>query len=33
MAYWIYQLVCPETSWTTGDVFHIDGGQALGSPE
>jgi C-7 ketoreductase len=33
MAYWAYQLVCPETSWTTGDVFHIDGGQALGSPE
>jgi len=33
MAYWIYQLVCPETSWTTGEVFHIDGGQALGSPE
>jgi NAD(P)-dependent dehydrogenase (short-subunit alcohol dehydrogenase family) len=33
MAYWIYQLVCPETSWTTGDVFHVDGGQALGSPE
>jgi NAD(P)-dependent dehydrogenase (short-subunit alcohol dehydrogenase family) len=33
MAYWAYQLVCPETSWTTGEVFHIDGGQALGSPE
>jgi C-7 ketoreductase len=33
MAYWVYQLVCPETSWTTGEVFHIDGGQALGSPE
>jgi len=33
MAYWIYQLVAPETSWTTGDVFHIDGGQALGTPE
>lgn len=33
MAYWIYQLVCKETSWTTGEVFHIDGGQALGSPE
>ena len=33
MAYWIYQLVAPETSWTTGEIFHIDGGQALGSPE
>ncbi len=33
MAYWMYQLVAPETSWATGEVFHIDGGQALGSPE
>jgi NAD(P)-dependent dehydrogenase (short-subunit alcohol dehydrogenase family) len=33
MAYWIHQLVAPETSWATGEVFHIDGGQALGSPE
>ena len=33
MAYWMYQLVARETSWTTGEVFHIDGGQALGSPE
>ena len=33
MAYWMYQLVAPQTSWATGEVFHIDGGQALGSPE
>lgn len=33
MAYWIYQLIAPETSWTTGEIFHIDGGQTLGSPE
>jgi meso-butanediol dehydrogenase/(S,S)-butanediol dehydrogenase/diacetyl reductase len=33
MAYWIYQLVAPETSFATGEIFHIDGGQALGAPE
>ena len=33
MAYWIYQLVAPETSFATGEIFHIDGGQALGVPE
>jgi C-7 ketoreductase len=33
MAYWVYQLIAPETSFATGEVFHIDGGQALGSPE
>jgi len=33
LAYWIYLLIAPETGWTTGEVFHIDGGQALGSPE
>jgi len=33
MAYWIHQLVARETSFATGEVFHIDGGQALGTPE
>lgn len=33
LAYWIYQLVAPETSFMTGDVLHVDGGQILGNPE
>jgi C-7 ketoreductase len=33
MAYWVYQLVAPETRFMTGDVLHIDGGQILGNPE
>jgi meso-butanediol dehydrogenase / (S,S)-butanediol dehydrogenase / diacetyl reductase len=33
LAYWIYQLVAPETGFMTGDVLHVDGGQILGNPE
>jgi C-7 ketoreductase len=33
IAYWVYQLVAPETGFMTGDVLHIDGGQILGDPE
>ena len=33
IAYWVYQLVAPETGFMTGDVLHIDGGQILGNPE
>jgi NAD(P)-dependent dehydrogenase (short-subunit alcohol dehydrogenase family) len=33
IAYWVYQLVAPETGFMTGDVLHVDGGQYLGSPE
>jgi NAD(P)-dependent dehydrogenase (short-subunit alcohol dehydrogenase family) len=33
IAYWVYQLVAPETRFMTGDVLHVDGGQVLGSPE
>lgn len=29
---WICFLVAPETSWTTGNVVHVDGGQVLGLP-
>jgi meso-butanediol dehydrogenase/(S,S)-butanediol dehydrogenase/diacetyl reductase len=33
IAYWVHQLVAPETGFMTGDVLHIDGGQILGNPE
>jgi C-7 ketoreductase len=33
IAYWVYQLVAPETGFMTGDILHIDGGQILGNPE
>jgi meso-butanediol dehydrogenase / (S,S)-butanediol dehydrogenase / diacetyl reductase len=33
LAYWVYQLVAPETGFMTGDILHIDGGQILGNPE
>jgi C-7 ketoreductase len=33
LAYWVYQLVAPETGFMTGDVLHVDGGQILGAPE
>jgi NAD(P)-dependent dehydrogenase (short-subunit alcohol dehydrogenase family) len=33
MAYWVYQLVAPETGFMTGDILHVDGGQILGNPE
>jgi len=33
LAYWVYQLVAPETSFMTGDILHVDGGQILGNPE
>jgi NAD(P)-dependent dehydrogenase (short-subunit alcohol dehydrogenase family) len=32
LAAWICFLVAPETSWTTGNVIHVDGGQVLGLP-
>lgn len=33
LAYWVYQLVAPETGFMTGDILHVDGGQILGNPE
>jgi len=33
LAYWVYQLVSPETGFMTGDILHVDGGQILGNPE
>ena len=33
LAYWVYQLVSPDTGFMTGDVLHVDGGQILGDPE
>jgi C-7 ketoreductase len=33
IAYWVYQLVAPETGFMTGDILHVDGGQILGNPE
>jgi NAD(P)-dependent dehydrogenase (short-subunit alcohol dehydrogenase family) len=33
VAEWVWVLVAPETSWTTGNVIHVDGGQVLGLPE
>jgi NAD(P)-dependent dehydrogenase (short-subunit alcohol dehydrogenase family) len=33
IAAWVWLLVAPETSWTTGNVIHVDGGQVLGLPE
>jgi meso-butanediol dehydrogenase / (S,S)-butanediol dehydrogenase / diacetyl reductase len=33
IAYWVYQLVAPETAFMTGDILHVDGGQILGNPE
>jgi len=33
VAVWIWHLVAPDTTWTTGNVVHVDGGQVLGVPE
>jgi NAD(P)-dependent dehydrogenase (short-subunit alcohol dehydrogenase family) len=33
VADWIWWLSSPATSWTTGNVVHVDGGQVLGIPE
>lgn len=33
LAYWVYQLLAPQTGFMTGDILHVDGGQILGSPE
>lgn len=33
IAHWIWWLSSPESSWTTGNVIHVDGGQVLGLPE
>jgi NAD(P)-dependent dehydrogenase (short-subunit alcohol dehydrogenase family) len=33
IAAWVWLLVAPETTWTTGNVIHVDGGQVLGLPE
>jgi NAD(P)-dependent dehydrogenase (short-subunit alcohol dehydrogenase family) len=33
VADWVWWLSSPETSWTTGNVVHVDGGQVLGIPE
>ena len=32
IAEWVWILASPETSWTTGNVVHVDGGQVLGLP-
>jgi NAD(P)-dependent dehydrogenase (short-subunit alcohol dehydrogenase family) len=33
IAAWVWNLVAPESAWTTGNVIHVDGGQVLGLPE
>lgn len=33
IAAWVWWLTAPESSWTTGNVIHADGGQVLGLPE
>jgi NAD(P)-dependent dehydrogenase (short-subunit alcohol dehydrogenase family) len=33
VARWIWWLSASDTEWTTGNVVHVDGGQALGLPE
>jgi C-7 ketoreductase len=33
VAHWVWELVSPETRWTTGNVIHVDGGQVLGPPD
>jgi NAD(P)-dependent dehydrogenase (short-subunit alcohol dehydrogenase family) len=33
VATWVWLLVSPATTWTTGNVIHVDGGQVLGLPE
>lgn len=33
IAAWVWWLSAPESSWTTGNVIHADGGQVLGLPE
>jgi NAD(P)-dependent dehydrogenase (short-subunit alcohol dehydrogenase family) len=33
VAHWIWWLSATETTWTTGNVIHVDGGQVLGLPE
>jgi NAD(P)-dependent dehydrogenase (short-subunit alcohol dehydrogenase family) len=33
VAVWIWSFCDPETSWATGNVVHVDGGQVLGLPE
>jgi NAD(P)-dependent dehydrogenase (short-subunit alcohol dehydrogenase family) len=33
IAAWVWWLSAPESSWTTGNVIHVDGGQVLGLPE
>jgi meso-butanediol dehydrogenase/(S,S)-butanediol dehydrogenase/diacetyl reductase len=33
VARWVWWLSAPDTSWTTGNVVHVDGGQVLGIPE
>ena len=32
IAVWAWMLVAPDTTWTTGNVIHVDGGQVLGLP-
>lgn len=33
VARWVQFLASTQTSWTTGNVIHVDGGQVLGLPE
>ena len=33
IARWVCWLSAPGTSWTTGNIVHVDGGQVLGIPE
>ena len=32
IAAWVWTLASPQSSWTTGNVIHVDGGQVLGLP-
>ncbi|MGD1014281.1 MAG: SDR family oxidoreductase [Acidimicrobiales bacterium] len=33
VAEWIWIVISPSTSWSTGNVIHVDGGHVLGIPE
>jgi NAD(P)-dependent dehydrogenase (short-subunit alcohol dehydrogenase family) len=33
VAEWVWIVISPSTSWSTGNVIHVDGGHVLGIPE